>query len=230
VRTVRAAGGASAVEITARFDDTVVALHHLSLGPRGPSATTRLLLGIGALALAAAIGLLAWAAAVTGGLGGDAPFLLAVLTAATCLPLGALRLRDQRAARDFDLGAGSGVSFPVAGELLPAPRFSLLRMTDDGFVFQHAAGMTALHEHDGVRTRLPDPPAAVHLDHGQEGRQGNLEREEVAELLLDHVADHPFRLGAEDVQGIRLVGAVSRPLEGEQTDLWAVAVADHHLM
>ena len=71
---------------------------------------------------------------------------------------------------------------------------------------------------------------AVDLDHGEQGREGHLEREQVAELLLDHVADHALRLGAEHVERIGLVGLVGGALQREQPDLRAVAVGDHELM
>ena len=44
----------------------------------------------------------------------------------------------------------------------------------------------------------------IDLDHGQDRRERNLERQQVAELLLDEVADHSLRLGGEDVQRIGL--------------------------
>ena len=46
--------------------------------------------------------------------------------------------------------------------------------------------------------------AGIDLDHRQERREGPLERQQVAELLLDHVADHPLGLGAEHVERIGL--------------------------
>jgi hypothetical protein len=51
----------------------------------------------------------------------------------------------------------------------------------------------------------------VDLDHRQERGERPLGRQDVAELLLDHVADHPLGLRAEDVERIRLDGLVCRP-------------------
>ena len=59
---------------------------------------------------------------------------------------------------------------------------------------------------------------------------GRSNGQQVAELLLDHVADHALRLRAEDVERIGLVFGCTRRLQREQADLRAVAVADHDLM
>ena len=61
-------------------------------------------------------------------------------------------------------------------------------------------------------------------------RERLLERQEVAQLLLDHVADHALGLGAEDVERIGLDLLVRGALEGEQADLRAVAVRDDQLV
>ena len=65
----------------------------------------------------------------------------------------------------------------------------------------------------------------IDLDHRQQGRERPLERQEVAELLLDHVADHALGLGAQHVERIGLDLVVSGALQGQQTDLRPVAVA-----
>ena len=70
----------------------------------------------------------------------------------------------------------------------------------------------------------------VDLHHRQERRERDLEREEVAELLFDHVADHPLGLGAEDVEGKRLHIEAGRRLEGEESDLRPVPVRDDELV
>ena len=70
----------------------------------------------------------------------------------------------------------------------------------------------------------------VDLDHRQERRERPLDRQQVAQLLLDHVADHPLGLGAEDVERVRLDGRVRGALEGQQPDLRAVAVGDDELV
>ena len=58
----------------------------------------------------------------------------------------------------------------------------------------------------------------------------HLEGQQVAELLLDHVADHALGLGAQDIERIGLVGLVGGTLEREQADLRAIAMADDQLM
>ena len=70
----------------------------------------------------------------------------------------------------------------------------------------------------------------IDLDHRQQRREGALERQQVAELLLDHVADHAFGLRAEHVERIGLDLLVRGALQREQPDLRAVAVADDELM
>jgi hypothetical protein len=57
-----------------------------------------------------------------------------------------------------------------------------------------------------------------------------LERKLVSELLLDDVADHPFRLCAEHVQRIGVDRRVCGSLKREQPDLRPVAVRDDELV
>ena len=45
--------------------------------------------------------------------------------------------------------------------------------------------------------------AGIDLDHREQRGERALERQQVAELLLDHVADHAFGLCAEDVERVR---------------------------
>ena len=70
----------------------------------------------------------------------------------------------------------------------------------------------------------------IDLDHREDRRKRDLEGKEVAELLLDEVADHALRLGAEDVERVRVDLGVGRALQGEQPDLGAVAVRDDELV
>ncbi len=70
----------------------------------------------------------------------------------------------------------------------------------------------------------------IDFHHRQHRGEGALEREQVAKLLLDHVADHPFGLSAKDVERIRFDSFVRRALNAEQSDLGAVAVRDDDLM
>jgi hypothetical protein len=71
---------------------------------------------------------------------------------------------------------------------------------------------------------------AIDLDQGQQRGQALLERELVAELLLDQVADHALGLGAEQVERVRVDGRVGGALQREQPDLGPVAVRDHELV
>ena len=66
----------------------------------------------------------------------------------------------------------------------------------------------------------------VDFDHGQNRGELLAGGEEVLELLLDDVADHAFRLGAEHIERKRLVRLVSGTLQGEQADLRSIAVRD----
>ena len=70
----------------------------------------------------------------------------------------------------------------------------------------------------------------IDLDHGQDRGERHLEGQQVAELLLDHVADHALGLGAQHVERIGLVGLVGGALQRQQPDLRAVAVGDHELV
>ena len=70
----------------------------------------------------------------------------------------------------------------------------------------------------------------VDLDHREDRGEGNLRREQVAELLLDEVADHALGLGAQDVERVRVDVLVGRRLEREQADLRAVPVRQDELM
>lgn len=62
-----------------------------------------------------------------------------------------------------------------------------------------------------------------HVSHRHEGGDLFASWEPVAELTLQQVPDHAFGLGVQHVEGIPADVVVRRSLEGEQTDLWAVA-------
>ena len=83
---------------------------------------------------------------------------------------------------------------------------------------------------DELRRVAEGRVVGVDLDHRQDRRERQLERQQVAELLLDEVADHPLRLGAEHVEGIGLDVLVGLALERQQPDLRAVAVGDDQLV
>ena len=70
----------------------------------------------------------------------------------------------------------------------------------------------------------------VDLGHRQHGGERLLERQQVPQLLLDQVADHPLGLGAEDVERVAGHVVVRGRLQREQADLRAVAVGDDELV
>ena len=72
--------------------------------------------------------------------------------------------------------------------------------------------------------------SAIHLDHRQDRRQLLLGGQQVAEFLLDDVADHRLGLGTEYVERVRRDVVVGRRLQCQQPDLRAVAVGDDDLV
>ncbi len=52
----------------------------------------------------------------------------------------------------------------------------------------------------------------------------------IFQLLLDHIADHAFGLGAQHIQRVGTIGAVGCALQGQQTDLRPIAMGNHQLM
>ena len=70
----------------------------------------------------------------------------------------------------------------------------------------------------------------VGVDNFMKMQQIDLDRQQIAQLLLDHVADHAFGLRAQHVQRIGLDLLVSGALQRQQTHLRPVAVADHEVM
>ena len=83
---------------------------------------------------------------------------------------------------------------------------------------------------DGLAGILEGRVVDVDLDHGQHRGQGLVEGQQVAQLLLDEVADHALRLGTEDVQRVDRDLRVGGVLERQQTDLRPVAVGDDQLV
>ena len=71
---------------------------------------------------------------------------------------------------------------------------------------------------------------AVHLDHRQQRGERLLERQQVAQLLLDDVADHRLGLRAEHVEGVGRDVVVRRGLQRQQPHLRTVAVRDDDLV
>ena len=87
-----------------------------------------------------------------------------------------------------------------------------------------------VHRPDELRGVGERRIAGVDLDHGEDRGERHLGREQVAELLLDQVADHPFGLRPQQIQRIGLDVLVRRRLQGEETDLRAVAMGQHQLV
>ena len=61
-------------------------------------------------------------------------------------------------------------------------------------------------------------------------RERLLERQQVAQLLLDEVADHALRLGTQHVERVGLDLLVAAALQRQQAHLGAVAVRDDQLV
>ena len=93
-----------------------------------------------------------------------------------------------------------------------------------------AASAAVVERADGLGRIGEGRVGGIDLDHGQQRRQRLVEGEAVPQLLLHQVADHPLGLGPQHVQ--RRVGhlLVGRLLQGQQTDLRAVAVRDDQLV
>ncbi len=79
---------------------------------------------------------------------------------------------------------------------------------------------------DGLRRILEGRIVRVDLHLGEDSRERHVLGQYVAQLLLDHVTDHPFGFGAENVQRVRLDSRERGRLEGEQPHLRSVAVSD----
>ncbi len=83
---------------------------------------------------------------------------------------------------------------------------------------------------DEFRRVLEGRVGGIDFDHREHRRHRPLERQDVAELLLDHVTDHPFGLRAEHVERIGLDLLIRCALQREQADLRPVAVPHDELM
>src|SRR5690606_7454596 len=70
----------------------------------------------------------------------------------------------------------------------------------------------------------------IHLDLGEYRCKRDFEWQEVAELLLDDVADHSLGLRAEYVERIWSDVRVRGCLKSQKPDLRAIAVGDHQLV
>ena len=71
---------------------------------------------------------------------------------------------------------------------------------------------------------------AINLHHREDGRERPLHRKQIAQLLLDHVPDHPLALRTEDVEGVRANVFVGRCLQCQETHLGTVSVRDYELV
>ncbi|MCY1430784.1 hypothetical protein D9M71_467390 [compost metagenome] len=83
---------------------------------------------------------------------------------------------------------------------------------------------------DGLGRVLEGRVLRVHFDLGEDGGERDLEGQQVAHFLLDHVADHAFGFGAEHVQRIGGDLVIGGALQGQQANLRAVAVGDHQFV
>ena len=70
----------------------------------------------------------------------------------------------------------------------------------------------------------------VDTDLGQKRRQQRPVGKQIAEFLLDHIADHPFAFSAEDIERISAVLRPGGGLQGKQADLGAITMGDDNLM
>jgi hypothetical protein len=105
-----------------------------------------------------------------------------------------------------------------AREGLSAARFGIDRL------------LLVVERPDRLRRVFEGGIAPVDLDHRQQRGERPLERHQIAQLLLDHVADHAFGFRTEDVEGISFHLGVGGALQRQQADLRAVAVADDQLV
>ncbi len=129
---------------------------------------------------------------------------------------------DRTDLEDPDLGSG---------EATTRRHLSPSGLTAQPFSAASRLGFVALVDRPDELGRVAERRViGVDLDHGQDARERTVERQKVAQLLLDHVADHPFGLSTEDVERIGLDLLVRRGLEGEQPDLRTVAVRDDQLV
>jgi len=83
---------------------------------------------------------------------------------------------------------------------------------------------------DGFARTAEGRVRRVDLDLGQQDGASAPGGQQVAQLLLDQVADHPLGLGAQDVQGVGTCAPALRALQRQQSDLGPVAVGDDQLM
>jgi hypothetical protein len=83
---------------------------------------------------------------------------------------------------------------------------------------------------DGLGHALEGRVLRVNLHLGEQGGKRNLDRQQIAQLLLDHVADHAFGFGTEYVQRVGVLGVVGIALQGQQADLRAITVGDYQLV
>jgi len=73
----------------------------------------------------------------------------------------------------------------------------------------------AVDRADRFARRLEGRILRIHFDLGQQGGEGHLEWQHIAQLLLDDVADHALGFGPQDVQRIAGYVLVGGPLQGQ---------------
>ena len=88
----------------------------------------------------------------------------------------------------------------------------------------------AIHWPNGFGRFVKGRVLRVNLNHGQDGGERVFDGKQIAELLLDHVSNHPLCLSPQNIQRVRLDFLVRRRLQGQEAYLWSIAVADDELV
>jgi hypothetical protein len=93
-----------------------------------------------------------------------------------------------------------------------------------------AGGRLVIDRADELRRIGEGRVVGVDFGHRQQRCQGLVLGEEIAQLLLDQIADHPVGLRPEQVERVGRHTRQSRRLQRKQPDLGAVAVGDDELV
>ena len=112
----------------------------------------------------------------------------------------------------------------------PAPLRSILLEDPAFFAFQPVGFFFLIHRADKLGRVLEGRVVRIDFDHGQDGGKRHFEGQQVAHLLLDHIADHSLCLRPQHIQRISLDIFVGRSLERQQTYLRTIAVRQHELV
>ncbi len=112
----------------------------------------------------------------------------------------------------------------------PAPRVTVLLEDPAALRGVPLCGDVVIARADELGGVVERRIVGVDLDHGEQRRDRLLEREQVAEFLLDHVADHSLGPRTQNVERIGVSGVVRRGLERQEADLRPVPVREHQLV